>query len=63
MPSAAEASATPSGEARQILAAQSRDFNEFRRKLAGAVAQEPVREEGGSQAAAGRVTAKVDDKA
>ena len=31
LPSAAEASATPSGEARQILAAQSRDFNEFRR--------------------------------
>jgi len=51
------------GEARKIVFAQSSDWNNYRRKLAGAVAQEPVREEGGSQAAAGRVTAKVDDKA
>ncbi|WP_040435217.1 FimV/HubP family polar landmark protein, partial [Melaminivora alkalimesophila] len=36
MPSQADAQATPAPEARRIVAAQSRDFNEFRRRLAGA---------------------------
>ena len=36
MPSESAAQATPASEARQIVAAQSRDFNEFRRRLAGA---------------------------
>jgi pilus assembly protein FimV len=35
MPTAPEAQAIAPGEARQIIAAQSRDFNEFRRRLAG----------------------------
>ncbi|NUN62771.1 MAG: hypothetical protein HUU13_17225, partial [Burkholderiaceae bacterium] len=60
LPSAAEASATPSGEARQILAAQSRDFNEFRRKLAGAVPAAEVA--ASSRAAAGKVQTQVDDQ-
>ena len=34
VPTEAEASATPAPEARQIVTAQSRDFNEFRRRLA-----------------------------
>jgi pilus assembly protein FimV len=34
MPDAEEAQATPANEARQIIIAQSRDFNEFRSKLA-----------------------------
>lgn len=34
MPDAAAASAIPLGEARQLVQAQSRDFNEFRRRLA-----------------------------
>ena len=34
VPTEAEASATPAPEARQIVIAQSRDFNEFRRRLA-----------------------------
>lgn len=36
LPDTAQAQATSVKEARQIIAAQSRDFNEFRRKLAGA---------------------------
>ncbi len=36
LPSEAQAQAVPAGEARQIVAVQSRDFNAFRRKLAGA---------------------------
>ncbi|QHE85126.1 FimV/HubP family polar landmark protein [Hydrogenophaga sp. BPS33] len=35
LPSAAEASAVSASEARQTIVAQSRDFNEFRRRLAG----------------------------
>ena len=36
LPDAAQAQATPAAEARRIVAAQSRDFNEFRRRLAQA---------------------------
>lgn len=35
LPSANQAAALPATEARQMIAAQSRDFNEFRRRLAG----------------------------
>lgn len=35
LPSANQAAALPATEARQLIAAQSRDFNEFRRRLAG----------------------------
>lgn len=60
LPGTAEASATPNGEARKILAAQSRDFNEFRRKLAGAAPTAEVA--ASSRAATGKVQTQVDDQ-
>lgn len=59
MPTAETAKATSPREARQILAAQSRDFNEFRRLLAGAAPAVPV--EAASRTASGQVQAQVQD--
>ena len=60
LPSQTQADAVPQDEARQVIAAQSRDFNEFRRRLAGkvpaAAVATPERE------ATGRVQAEVEDK-
>jgi pilus assembly protein FimV len=61
LPSAADADSTPTGEARQIIAAQSRDFNEFRRRLASRVPAAAV--DTGGREAAGRVQAEVQDQA
>jgi pilus assembly protein FimV len=61
LPSAADADSTPTGEAQQIIAAQSRDFNEFRRRLANRVPAAAV--ETGGREAAGRVQAEVQDQA
>lgn len=60
MPDSAAASATPAGEARQILAAQSRDFGSFRRKMATAAAPAPA--VATDRSAAGSVQTKVEDK-
>ena len=60
MPSEAQANATTKGEARQILAAQSRDFSEFRRKLAGVAPAAEVASPG--RAASGSVQAQVQDQ-
>lgn len=51
------------GEARKVVVAQSSDWNAYRRKLAAAAAQAPVKEDAGKQEVAGRITAKVEDKA
>lgn len=60
LPSQEQASSISKDEARQVIAAQSRDFNEFRRRLAGkvpaAAVAAPERE------ATGQVQAEVDDK-
>lgn len=60
LPSQSQAGSIAQDEARQVIAAQSRDFNEFRRRLAGkvpaAAVAAPERE------ATGRVQAEVDDK-
>ncbi|WP_291011433.1 FimV/HubP family polar landmark protein [Hydrogenophaga sp.] len=61
LPGAADAGSTSAGEARQIIAAQSRDFNEFRRSLANRVPAAAV--DAGSREAAGRVQAEVQDQA
>ena len=53
----------PEGEARKVVIAQSSDWNAYRRKLAAAAAQAPVKEDAGKQEAAGKITAKVEDKA
>ena len=60
LPGAADAGSTSAGEARQIIAAQSRDFNEFRRRLASRVPAAAV--ETGGREAAGRVQAEVQDQ-
>lgn len=59
LPSAEEASAVGAGEARQIIAAQSRDFNEFRRRLAGAAPEADVGP--ADRQAAGSVQTEVQD--
>lgn len=60
MPDAANAQAVSQSEARQIVAAQSRDFGEFRRKLATSA---PSAEVGSaSRSASGKVQTEVQDK-
>lgn len=49
-------------EARKVVLAQSSDWNAYRSKLAGAAARTPAKEDAASQEAAGKITAKVDDK-
>jgi len=60
IPTVAQAAETPRPEATRIIAAQSQDFNDFRRKFAG-VAPE-ARPEAASRQASGKVQARVDDK-
>lgn len=60
MPDQAAAQSTPAPQARQMLAAQARDFNDFRRKLAGAA---PTTEVAAAQrSASGSVQTRVEDK-
>ena len=63
VPEAEQLSAVDAAEARKIVVAQSTDFNAYRRKLSEAVAQAPAKEEAPKQAAAGKITPKVEDKA
>ncbi|WP_240788653.1 FimV/HubP family polar landmark protein [Ramlibacter henchirensis] len=60
MPTIEQAQAIPAAEATQTLVAQSRDFNEFRRRLAEGVATAPAT--GSSREASGRVQAQVEEK-
>ena len=60
IPTAAQAEATPAAEARQIIIAQSKDFNDFRRKLAGAAPSAQVAS--ADRTASGTVQAQVEDK-
>lgn len=62
-PDAEELAKVDASEARQIVVAQSADFNAYRKKLAGAVAAAPAKEEAPKQAAVGKITPKVEDKA
>lgn len=59
LPDEALANATPATEARQTIAAQSRDFNEFRRKLAGAAPVAATAASGRSET--GRVQTQVQE--
>lgn len=60
MPGADEAQATPADEARQILQAQSKDFNEFRRRLASSA---PTSQEASAdRKTGGTVQAQVEEK-
>lgn len=60
MPSGEQASAVQPGEARQMLVAQSRDFNEFRRRLAEGLPTTTAR--GSDRVASGKVQAQVEEK-
>lgn len=60
VPNAEQAGATPSHEASQMIVAQSKDFNEFRRKLAGDAPTAKVA--AADRKATGTVQAKVEDK-
>ncbi|MEO8014028.1 MAG: FimV/HubP family polar landmark protein [Polaromonas sp.] len=61
IPDAQAANALSPGEARQMLIAQSRDFNTFRRKLADGVPATPL--DNADRQAAGKVQTRVDDRA
>lgn len=50
-------------EARKEVLAQAQDWNAYRRKLAGVAAQEPAAEKPVQKESAGKITAKVEDKA
>ena len=60
MPGQSQANAIPAEEARQVIAAQSRDFNDFRRRLAAKVPTAAVAT--ADRQATGRVQAEVEDK-
>ncbi len=60
MPDEAAAKSVPTSEARQILSAQSRDFNTFRRKLADAAPSTTVAS--AERSASGKVQAQVEDR-
>ena len=60
LPSEAQVSATPAAEARQTIAAQSRDFNQFRRKLAAAAPAAATAES--SRSESGRVQTEVQEQ-
>jgi len=61
MPTAEQAAQVDAGDARRTLVAQSRDFNEFRRRLAEAVPT-TARSAGGERQSSGKITAEVEDK-
>jgi pilus assembly protein FimV len=63
LPEKSALEAVSAGEARRIVAAQSSDWNAYRSKLAGVAAQAPAREATASQESAGKITAKVEDRA
>lgn len=60
VPTAEQVRATPELEASQIIEAQSRDFNDFRRKFAEGV--QAVKVEASQRVATGKVQTKVEDK-
>ncbi len=60
VPTAEQAAATPAVEATQIISAQSRNFNDFRRKLAGSAPSISVAS--ATQKASGSVQARIEDK-
>lgn len=60
IPTAEQAAATPSGEASRMIIAQSKDFNEFRRKLAGSAPAAEVT--AADRQASGSIQTKVEEK-
>ena len=63
LPEKAEIEAVSDAEAKKMLLAQSGDWNAYRQKLASATAKAPAKDDSPAQASAGKITAKVDEKA
>lgn len=63
VPDKAALESVSAGEAKKIVVTQSSDWNAYRSKLAGVAAQSPAKEDASKQDAAGKITAKVEDKA
>ena len=63
IPDAEAASKVSVGEARKEIVAQAADFNAYRKRLATGAAAEPARQQGAKQAASGKITPRVEDKA
>jgi pilus assembly protein FimV len=62
IPDAGTAAGIAPEEARKAVVAQARDFNAYRRRLAGAVAATPAPQPEVKQEAAGKIAPKVEDK-
>ena len=63
VPDASTVNAVTSSEAHSVIMAQAADFNEYRNKLGGQVANSEAQKSGETkQGASGKVTAKVDEK-
>jgi pilus assembly protein FimV len=60
IPTAEQAEAIPAGEARRTIIAQSRDFNDFRRRLAEGLPASPIA--GSERQTSGRVQTQVEEK-
>jgi len=60
IPAAEEAGAVPPSEATRTIVAQSKDFNNFRQKLAAGIT--PAQVDGATRKADGKVQAKVEDR-
>lgn len=63
IPDREAATAIDAGEARKLIVAHAADFNAYRKKLAGAVADEVPKDEAPKQAVAGKIAPKVEEKA
>lgn len=64
IPDPASVTSISSGEAHGVIIAQAADFNEYRSKLAGQVANSEAQKSGESkQSGSGKITAKVEEKA
>ena len=63
LPEVATIQAVDASDAKKTVVAQASDFNAYRKKLAASVAAAPVKEAAPQQAASGKITPKVQDKA
>ena len=64
IPDQAAVESVSPGEARKIYVSQAADWNAYRQKLAATTEKMPVKDEGAAtQSSAGKITAKVEDKA
>lgn len=63
IPDKATVAAVSAADARQVYQAQANDWSAYRQKLAGAVAQGQAKPEDASQAASGKIAARVEEKA